>query len=513
MAVVCHQLDKSFAGVPVLRGVNLTVEAGEVHALLGANGSGKSTLVRILTGVYQPDAGSIRIRDRTLSAFASPHEAAVHGVAVVHQEAPLIDTMTVAQCIGVFRGFSTSILGRVDWRKLERETKALLDRYEVHVSPRQLAGKLSPAERALVALVIALDQVRAGVELLILDEVTASLPEDQAEGFLRQVGNIARDGVAVLMVTHRLAELKDLARAATVLREGRVVHSATMDGASDEELVAHMVGVGKTDARGGARRSGSVVRRLWSAQKEFLHSRPIAEDSPALALEGVSGTFLRDVHFEVRSGEIVGVAGLVDAGIAELPEILGGLIPRRGGDIRVSGEQMPISMQPAEAIEAGLAVLPADRLRNGGIAKLSVSDNVILPQVDRFWRRRRLEAELLDNVISVLNVRPPSARILFGKLSGGNQQKSLLGKWLLTRPAVLVLDDPTSGVDPGARETIFEILHDAAREGVAILLFSTEPEQLATICSRVLILRHGRIVTELTGQTLSRETISRWCYA
>jgi ribose transport system ATP-binding protein len=174
---------------------------------------------------------------------------------------------------------------------------------------------------------------------------------------------------------------------------------------------------------------------------------------------------------------------------------------------------MPIEMRPVQAIEAGLAVLPADRLRNGGIATLSVSDNVILPQVDRFWGRRRHKAEVLENVISVLDVRPPSGRVLFSKLSGGNQQKSLLGKWLLTRPTVLVLDDPTSGVDPGAREKIFEILHDAAREGLAILLFSTEPEQLALICGRVLILRQGQIVTELSGQTLSRETISRWCYA
>jgi ribose transport system ATP-binding protein len=513
LAVVCHQLSKSFAGVPVLRGVDLTVQTGEVHALLGANGSGKSTLVKILTGVYQPDAGSITIRDRTVSAFPSPHEGGAHGVAVVHQEAPLIDTMTVAQCIGVFRGFSSAPLGRINWRRLEGETQALLDRYEAQISPRQLAGKLSPAERAIVALVIALDRVRAGVGLLILDEVTASLPEDQAEGFLRRVGNVAKDGVAVLMVTHRLSELRGLARAVTVLREGRVVHSAPAGEASDEELVDHMVGAGKTDARVEERRSGATVRRLWSAEKEFRPIPPVAKESPALVLEGVSGTFLRDVHFEVRAGEIVGVAGLVDAGIAELPQILGGLVTRRGGNIRVAGAQMPIEMRPAQAIEAGLAVLPGDRLRNGGVATLSVSDNIILPQVDRFWGRRRHKAEALENVISVLDVRPPSGRILFSKLSGGNQQKSLLGKWLLTRPTVLVLDDPTSGVDPGAREKMFEILRDAARAGLAILLFSTEPEQLASLCGRVLILRQGQIVTELSGQTLSRETISRWCYA
>lgn len=513
MSVVCQQLSKSFAGVPVLRDVNLALEAGEVHALLGANGSGKSTLVKILTGVYQPDGGSITVRSRTVPAFASPHEAGAHGIAVVHQEAPLIDTMTVAQCIGVFRGFSTSALGRVDWARLERETKSLLDRYEVQVSPRQLAGKLSPAERALVALVIALDRVRDGVELLILDEVTASLPEDQAGGFLRRVGAVAEGGVAVLMVTHRLAELKGLARSVTVLREGAVVHSALASEATDEQLVAHMVGADRTESRVWEPNSGSAIRRLWSAEKRSRPLAPGSEHVPALVLEGVAGAFLRDVHLEVRSGEIVGVAGLVDAGIAELPQILGGLVPRRGGNIRVSGAPMSPRMPPAEAIEAGLAVLPGDRLRNGGITTLSVSDNVILPEVDRFWRRRRLKAEVLQDVISVLDVRPPSGRLLFGKLSGGNQQKSLLGKWLLTRPSVLVLDDPTSGVDPGAREKIFEVLHAAAGEGLAILLFSTEPEQLASICGRVLILRQGRIVTELTGQTLNRESISRWCYA
>ena len=205
--------------------MDLALNTGEVHALLGANGSGKSTLVKILTGVYQPDAGSIAFGNRILSAIASPHEAALNGIAVVHQEAPLIDTMSVAECIGVFRGYPTTGLGRIDWTKLERETKALLDRFEVPVSPRDLAGKLSPAERALVALVIALDQVKSGVELLILDEVTASLPEDQAQVFLERIGRIAGTGTAVLMVTHRLAELHGLARAVTVLREGRVVYA------------------------------------------------------------------------------------------------------------------------------------------------------------------------------------------------------------------------------------------------------------------------------------------------
>ena len=235
MSVAGHHLTKTFAGVRVLDSVDLVLNTGEVHALLGANGSGKSTLVKILTGVYQPNSGSIAFGNRILSAIASPHEAAVNGVAVVHQEAPLIDTMSIAECIGVFRGYPTTGMGRIDWTKLERDTKALLERFDVPVSPRDLAGKLSPAERALVALVIALDQVKSGVELLILDEVTASLPEDQAHVFLERVGRIAETGTAVLMVTHRLAELHGLARAVTVLREGRVVYAAPAGQISDEK--------------------------------------------------------------------------------------------------------------------------------------------------------------------------------------------------------------------------------------------------------------------------------------
>jgi ribose transport system ATP-binding protein len=513
MSIVAQKLMKSFAGVTVLNGVDIALEQGEVHALLGANGSGKSTLVKILTGVYQPDAGSIKIGDRVVSAIASPHEAAASGIAVVHQEAPLIDTLSVAECMAVFRGYPTHAWGGVDWRRLTRDADALLERFQIPISSRTLARKLSPAQRALVALVIALDQVKTGVELLILDEVTASLPEDQAKIFLDRVGQIAANGTAVLMVTHRLAELHGLAKSVTVLRGGQVVHAGPAAQAPDEALVAHMVGEGFGAAVTESDAARGSVRRLWGAAGDReAEPRPLA-DAPALQVQGLSGEYLRETTFSLRAGEIVGVAGLVDGGVAELPQILGGLAKPSGGEIRVAGRLLSRNATPREALDAGLAVLPADRLRNGGVMTLSVAENVVLPQFDRLWGRRRRENELLHNVISVLDVRPPSGRALFGKLSGGNQQKALLGKWLLMKPRVLVLDDPTSGVDPGARRKIFEVLRDAAHSGVGILLFSTEPEQLASVCSRVLVLRGGQVVAELEGQALGRETISKWCYA
>jgi ribose transport system ATP-binding protein len=513
MAVAGEKLTKSFAGVRVLDGVDITLEKGEVHALLGANGSGKSTLVKILTGVYQPDSGTIRVGDRVLPAIASPHDAAGLGIAVVHQEAPLIDTMTVAECIALFRGYPTDGIGRIRWRSLHDEAAELLRRFRLNISPHALAGKLSPAERALVALIIALDRVKSGVELLILDEVTASLPESQAATFLERAGEIARNGTAILMVTHRLAELHGLAQKVTVLRDGRVVHAGPAGALDDDALVARMVGMKEKSPARAPSGAGGVVRRLWRSVSASPADGTAGAGDALLSVEDLRGDALDGVSFAVRPGEIVGVAGLADSGIAELPAILGGMRPRRGGTIRVGGQTLPARAEPGDAIAAGLAVLPADRLRNGGIGTLSVADNVVLPQFGRFWHRAGSEAAVLREVIAGFDVRPPSARVLFGKLSGGNQQKALLGKWLLTRPLVLVLDDPTSGVDPGAREKIFDVLRDGADEGLGILFFSTEPEQLAAICGRVLVLKDGRIATELSGAALTRESVSQWCYA
>jgi ribose transport system ATP-binding protein len=529
MAVAAHGIRKAFPATPrALDGVDLTVGAGEVHALLGANGSGKSTFVKTLTGVYQPDAGTITIGGRTFDQIASPTAAGELGIAVVHQESPLVDTLTVSECVALFRGYPTSG-GRVRWKRLHRETAELLERYDVRVDEHALAGLLSPAERALVALAIALDQVTTGVELLILDEVTASLPEDQAEPFLARVGALARAGTPVLTITHRLAELHGLATHVTVLREGRVVFNGTVDDADDEQLVGHIVGgspqalVGdeRTAGDGAAAdrrsdasappaaapaRSNGAKARLWTGRRGRVGER-------VLKVDGLCGARLRDVSFELRAGEIVGVGGLKEAGVGELPLLLSAAQRRGGGTVEIDGTRLAASVDPAAAIGAGLALLPADRLRSGGVASLPVRENVVLPNTRRFWHRRAAEREVLRQVIEDLDVRPPSPQALFGSLSGGNQQKVLLAKWLLVGPSVLVLDDPTHGVDPGARATMFSLLREAADEGLAVLLLSTELEQLVSMCSRVLVVRDGAIAKELVGAELTRETVSKWCYA
>jgi ribose transport system ATP-binding protein len=222
---------------------------------------------------------------------------------------------------------------------------------------------------------------------------------------------------------------------------------------------------------------------------------------------------MRDVSFTLQRGEIVGVAGLIESGIGELPEVLAGTTARSGGDLRVGGCDLPQGMTPRQAIDAGVALLPADRLHSGGIASLDVKENTLLPAFGRYWHARSRETRVMDRVISEFDVRPRQPGTLFGRLSGGNQQRVLLGKWLLLRPSVLILDDPTSGVDPNARATMFKAIRDAAREGVAVLFFSTEPEQLAAMCSRILVLRDGVVATELAGDDLDQDVISTWSQA
>ncbi len=513
MGLTAAGITKTFAGVKALDNVGITLNNGEIHALLGANGSGKSTLAKVLTGVYQPDHGEILAGRQSVAAISSPHQAAQLGIAVVHQEAPLIDSMTVAEGVALFRGYPTRG-GRVLWKRLYAEIKAMLAAYDVQVDPHCLAGTLSPAERALVAMVIALDQVKMGLELLILDEVTASLPEKQAAIFLDRVTAIARSGTAVLMVTHRLGELQGRADRVTVLRDGKVVHAAVAGEVDNRALIGFMVGPEAQAGRKEATQGGGAVSRLWAAAG--LAARPAqtpARGETVLEAHHLAGRFMRDVSFTLHRGEILGVAGLIEAGITELPQVLSGVVPRRSGTLTVCGQDLPQRMVPRDAIKAGITLLPVDRLRSGGIASLPLTLNALLPDFGRYWHAGKREARVMTQVIKELDVRPPLPMALFGQLSGGNQQKILLGKWLLLRPNVLVLEDPTSGVDPNARAKMFEVLRDAAAEGIAILFFSTEPEQLAAMCSRVLILKDGVVATELVDDDLDQDIINQWSYA
>jgi ribose transport system ATP-binding protein len=515
----------TFGDFVALDDVSLDLRPGQVHGLLGANGSGKSTLVKIMSGVLQPDAGTITMAGIELPGQGSPAGAAARGVRVVHQEAPLVDSLSVTEAVALFRGFGAPALGRVPWRRLRRDTQALLDRMDVPIRAGQLCASVGPADRAGLALAIVMGDQFGGpaaeggdqVRLLIVDEVTAAIPERETERHLARLRQVADSGVAVVMVTHRLPELT-IADDLTVLRAGRVAYAERGAARLDPvRLVAEIIGPDDRAAADVADSGrGQPVRHLWERAPAVRLTGRAVDRTPAdavrLELSGVTGQHLRSFDLRAEAGSVVGFVGLRQSGIEELPQILTGGTRRTGGTVTVDGRPIPVTAGPSQMIVAGVGGVPADRFRDGGVASLTVDENIVLPALRSYWHRPARRRATVAGVIEAFDVRPRTAQTLFGALSGGNQQKVLLGKWLALRPRVLVLDDPTYGVDPGAREIIFDAIVDAAAQGVCVLFFSTEPEQLARVCDRVVTIRDGENAAELSGPDLTLENLVGWSY-
>ena len=523
-ALSLEQVTKKFGDTTAMDRVSLDLLPGQVHALLGANGSGKSTSVKIMSGVYQPDDGELVLSDGRLVGLASPADAARRGIRVVHQEAPLIDSLSVVEAVALHRGFGAPAMGRVPWRRLRSRVQNLVDQWDLDIRATQMCSTLGPADRAGLALAIVMSDewtdaptdsdAAKPIQLLIVDEVTASIPEGETVAHLERLRAVADSGVAVVMVTHRLAEL-EIADDITVLRAGRVVYHQGEGGRrSTQELVAEMVGseihrVGGSDAVTG----NHPVQALWAAAPVARRRREATPNhATIISVTDVSGPDLRGCSFTAKPGEVVGFAGLRQSGVETLPRILAGGARRTSGSITIGATSISAAATPAELIEAGVAGIPADRLRDGGVASLSVDENIVLPALSAYWHKKGLRRALVESVIEAFDVRPRRPAALFGSLSGGNQQKVLLGKWLAMRPRVLVLDDPTYGVDPGARETIFDAIVDAAANDICVLFFSTEPEQLVRVCDRVVILRDGQNAAELVGGDLNLENLVTWSY-
>jgi ABC-type sugar transport system ATPase subunit len=498
-------LSKTFGSARVLKGADLEIGAGEIHALIGANGSGKSTLIKCITGVERPDRGGrLEVDGHEVGHEFSTKVAHDLGVRVVHQEAPLIDGLTLAETVGHHRGFPT-VGPLIRTRKLAKETAEIFKRLGVDASPRTLAATLSPPERAMVMLALALGS--GDGRLIVLDEPTASLTSGDAERFLEAVREAARQGAGVLFVTHRLGEVFGICDAVTVLRDGAVVHQTTTAETTAEKLVDEIVGP-------------SVDRESVSAAKvpeRFLsiHAREAvggsdhgAEAPLALDASGLSAQVVDDVSIQVRPGEILGISGLLGSGAAELCSILAGAAPLEAGTVRVAGQELRHGFGTRETMAAGISYVPGDRLREGGIGQLSLVDNMALPNLEHYGLNRRRRSQDFDAIVGSLDVRPPEPRRAFGTLSGGNQQKVIVGKWALLRPAVFLLDNPTAGVDPGAREDILRLLRGLAEEGTAVVVHSSEPEELSRLATRVLVVKEGRIVAELRGEELTERAIT-----
>ena len=384
----------------------------------------------------------------------------------------------------------------------------------------EICARVRPAERAGLALAMILgdqfmDAPTTPVKLVLLDEVTAPIPAQDAERHLKRVRAVADRGIAVVMVTHRLPELH-LADTVIVLRGGEVAYDQG-DGPRrpDSELIDEVLGETSLSSAGVATRGRSKpVTELWSSLKLLDRRQPDA-DAPgsAITIEELVADDLRGLSLNAKPGEVLGFMGLQQGGLGELPRVLAGSSRWRSGRIAVGGVEVRSGSVRRRSSTRGWWSCPGDRLREGGVPSLTASENVTLPALGEYWHKKARAGALLGAVIDAFDVRPRDAKAIFSSFSGGNQQKLLLGKWLALGPSVLVLDDPTHGVDPVARETVFDAIIDAAALGVSVLFMSTEPEQLVRVCQRVLVIRDGVVQTELSGPDLTETTITKWSYA
>ena len=480
---------KRYGGVHALRGARLTVYPGEVHALLGENGSGKSTLLKILSGQVQPDSGEIEFAGQPTS-FRDPTDALRQGIATVTQETTLAPDLSIAE--NIFLGHRMVRRGRlIDWRATRRRAREALGRLDLDLDPGMPVRRLRPDQQQMVEIARALS---IDARVLILDEPTSSLTEDEVEALFGLVRRLRGEGVATIFVSHRLGELFALADRVTVLRDGHTVGGGMVADFDRPRLIALMVG-----------------RELENF--DATHDGASDDGDAVLRVRGFSlpGTF-EDVSLDVAPGEVVGLAGLVGAGRSELLEALFGL-RRAHGRVEVAGRSA-LFRSPRAAISAGVGFVPADRKLQGLVQQMSVRDNLMMAASSRTGRyrmpRKVVETELVRSLITDMAIRAHAPGVPVSTLSGGNQQKVVLGKWLATQPQVLMLDEPTRGVDVGAKAEIYKLLGDAAQRGLGILVSSSEIPELQVLCDRIIVMFRGRAVMSLTREEATEARIAHF---
>lgn len=499
-ALELRRVSKTFAGVRVLESVDLTVRPGEVHGLIGQNGSGKSTLIKILAGYHDPDSGArLTIGGRPVALPIAAGEAHRHGLSFLHQDLALIDSMSVLENIAIGRGYRTSGAWRIRWKEERTEARRQLAKFGLDIDPDIPIRRLTQAQRAIVGIIRALEQLESGesarASILVFDEPTTQLPGPDVARLFAAIHTATKLGASAIFVSHRLEEVLALTDRVSVLRDGRLVGTIATAEADERELMRMVL--------------GRELQELYPS----LGSPP--GKTVALSVRGLCGERARDVSFDVHEGEILGATGLVGMGHEEVPYLVFGALRRSAGTVTLRGEQIDDG-SPRSALDAGIALLPADRQHHGSMQTAKVLENVTLPWIGRFYvggrlRHRREFSEVAD-LLRQLDVRPPEPNRCFSSLSGGNQQKALFGKWLKSEPHVLLLHEPTQGVDVGARRQIYDLIRQTIERGTGVFLCSSEHEDLAHLCDRVLVFRNGCIVAELSGEALTAEHVAELMY-
>ena len=479
---------KSFPGVKALNNVDFTLRAGEIHALMGENGAGKSTLIKVLTGVYPKDAGEISVEGQPI-AIHSPQDAQKNGIATVYQEITLCPNLTVAE--NMFIGRNENLV--VDWGKMVKRSDTLLKNLGIPARPKQQLGSCSIAVQQMVAIARAVDLY---CKVLILDEPTSSLDDKEVEMLFGLMRDLKSRGVGIIFVTHFLEQVYAVSDRITVLRNGELVGEYVVEELPQVELVAKMMGKeleGLSDLDKNRGKSSSAGESLYEA-------------------ENLSSSEAKPFDFRIAKGEVNGFTGLLGSGRSESVRAIFAADKVTGGKVRMKGKQLSINT-PYQAMKAGIGYLPEDRKRDGIIADLSVRENIILAlQVMKGFFHPMSKAQMskfADEYIKALEIKTASQDTPVGSLSGGNQQKVILARWLLTHPEYLILDEPTRGIDVGTKTEIQRLVLKLAEEGMSITFISSEIEEMLRTCSRLIVMRDRKIVGELKGEELTQSNVMR----
>ncbi|WP_375748355.1 ribose ABC transporter ATP-binding protein RbsA [Vibrio sp. HN007] len=477
-------IDKAFPGVKALDNACLNVYPGRVMALLGENGAGKSTLMKVLTGIYSLDAGSIRYQG-TDAKFDGPKHSQEAGISIIHQELNLIPELTIAENIFLGRE-KTSKFGRIMWPEMYREADALLARLNVKHSSRQLLGELSLGEQQMVEIAKALSFES---KVIIMDEPTDALTDTETASLFKVINELREQGCGIVYISHRLKEIFEICDDITVLRDGKFIGQKPVVETDEDALIEMMVG-----------------RRL----DEQYPRVEVAHETNCLTVKGLSGSGVEDINFTLNHGEILGFSGLMGAGRTELMKVIYGALERTSGEVIIDGKTIA-PRSPQEGLASGIAYISEDRKGDGLVLSLSVKENMSLSALAHFTKGIHIEggeeSNAVEDFIGLFNIKTPSRNQIIGNLSGGNQQKVAIAKGLMTRPKVLILDEPTRGVDVGAKKEIYQLINQFKSEGMSIILVSSEMPEVLGMSDRILVMHEGRISGEFDASDADQEKL------
>ncbi|HBG00941.1 MAG TPA: D-xylose ABC transporter ATP-binding protein [Firmicutes bacterium] len=480
-----HDVTKRFPGVVALDGMQFGLVAGEIHGLVGENGAGKSTLLKIVTGVHQPDEGRIVLDGRSV-VFQSPLDSKRAGIAAIYQEPMGFPELSISENVFMGHPLLTGRLQRVDWKAMHLRTKHLLQELNIHIDPRTPLGSLNVAERQLVEIAKALS---LDSKILLMDEPTSALTIQEAERLFTVVRRLRDDDVAVIFISHRLDEVFDLTDRVTVLRDGKYIATKDTQELTMQEVIRMMVG---------------------RSMDELYPKRDVEMGVQLLEVKGASrqGEF-SDISFSVREGEILGIAGLVGAGRTEMARAIFGITPLDRGEVWLNNQRLHIK-SPRDALKQGIAYLPEDRQDHGLVLAMDLSQNTTISILDRFrygLLNKTEEYGITEKFIQLLNIRTSGCAQLARNLSGGNQQKVVLAKWMATEPRLLILDEPTKGIDVQAKAAVHTLIGELAEKGLGIVIISSELPEVLGISDRVLVMHEGQIAAEFERHEATQERI------